>query len=183
MKRADTRARCRAASAAIAVAMLLAQPAVAGAQDADSLREAQDRAAIAELMWNYVRAIDSLDADAYPRVFTPDGAFLAGPSATRGPEALRKMVLDLRKGQEERRAKGETVPAMHHVMTNEHVEFIDRDTARIHYYWMTVFAGSPGSQPPRVAAAGRGVDELVRVDGKWLIRTRNVTPEDSAPRP
>ena len=32
--------------------------------------------------------------------------------------------------------------------------------------------------PPRVASAGRGVDELVRVNGKWLIKLRKVTPSD-----
>ncbi len=87
------------------------------------------------------------------------------------------MVTDLEKGQAERRARGEFVPAMHHVMSNEHVEFVDRDHARIHYYWMTVFAGTPTTPPPRVAAAGRGVDDLVRVEGKWLIQKRNVAPD------
>jgi uncharacterized protein (TIGR02246 family) len=165
-------------TAAIAAALLLATPGIAAAAEADVVREAQDRAEIAELMWTYVRAIDSLDEDAYAAVFTPDGAFLAGPNPTRGHEALRKMVADLEKSQADRRAKGESIPAMHHVMSNEHIAFIDRDRARIHYYWMTVFAGAPNTQPPRVAAAGRGVDELVRVDGKWLIQTRNVTPQD-----
>jgi uncharacterized protein (TIGR02246 family) len=165
-------------AAAVAALLLLAAPATAIAADADVIREAQDRVQIAQLMWNYVRALDSLNEDAYAAVFTPDGAFLAGPSATRGHEALRKMVTDLEKSQADRRAKGEVIPAMHHIVTNEHIEFIDRDRARINYYWMTVFAGAPNTQPPRVAAAGRGVDELVRVDGKWLIRTRNVTPQD-----
>jgi hypothetical protein len=29
-----------------------------------------------------------------------------------------------------------------------------------------------------VAAVGRSVDDLVRVDGKWLIRSRNVAPQN-----
>ncbi len=37
---------------------------------------------------------------------------------------------------------------MHHVITNAHIEFIDKDHARFHSYWMTVFAESPGSNPP-----------------------------------
>ncbi len=158
-------------AAAVAALLILATPAVAA--DADVLREARDRAQIAELMWNYVRAIDTLDEDAYVEVFTADGAF----GRTRGREALRKMVMDLEKNQADRRAKGESVPAMHHVMSNEHIEFIGPDHARIHYYWLTVFAGAPNTQPPRVAAAGRGVDELVRVNGRWLIKSRNVAPD------
>ena len=125
-------------------------------------------------MWRYVRAIDSFDQDAYAAVFTPDGAF----GATRGRDALRKMVTDLKKGQDDRRAKGEPLPSMHHMMSNAAIDFVDPDHARYTYYWMTVFAGAPGTQPPRVAAAGRGIDDVTRVDGRWLIRNRNVAPTD-----
>lgn len=164
----------RLTAASIAALMMVAAPAAAVAADADILRETQDRAQIAELMWNYVRAIDGFNPDAYAAVFTPDGAF----GATKGPDALRKMVSDLKKSQDDRRAKGEVIPAMHHVMSNDHIEFIDKDHARYHYYWMTVFAGAPGTNPPRLAAAGRGVDDLVRVNGRWLIQFRNVAPKD-----
>jgi len=151
----------------------------AAASDADLLRETKDRYEIEQLMWSYVRALDTLNEEAYVKVFTPDGSFAAGPNATRGHEALRKMVTDLKKSRAEREAKGEPKqPAMHHVITNAHIEFIDKDHARFNSYWMTVFAGAPNTQPPRVAAAGRGVDELVRVNGKWLIQSRNVAPQD-----
>jgi hypothetical protein len=161
-------------AAALAVLMLVATPGPAAASDADILRESQDRAAITQLMWTYVRAIDTLNPDAYAAVFTPDGTF----NAVKGSDALRKMVVDLKRSQDDRRAKGEAIPAMHHVMSNDHIEFIDKDHARYHYYWMTVFAGQPNGPAPRVAAAGRGVDEVVRVDGKWLIQSRNVAPRD-----
>jgi hypothetical protein len=161
-------------AAALAVLMLVATPGPAAASDADILRESQDRAAITQLMWTYVRAIDTLNPDAYAAVFTPDGTF----NAVKGSDALRKMVVDLKRSQDDRRAKGEAIPAVHHVMSNDHIEFIDKDHARYHYYWMTVFAGQPNGPAPRVAAAGRGVDEVVRVDGKWLIQSRNVAPRD-----
>jgi hypothetical protein len=41
-----------------------------------------------------------------------------------------------------------------------------------------VFGAAGEDTPLRVAAAGRGVDELVRVDGEWLIESRNVAPQD-----
>jgi hypothetical protein len=161
-------------AATLAVLMLVATPGRAEASDADILRESQDRAAITQLMWTYVRAIDTLNPEAYAAVFTPDGTF----NAVKGSDALRKMVVDLKKSQDDRRAKGESIPAMHHVMSNDHIEFIDKDHVRYHYYWMTVFAGQPNGPTPRVAAAGRGVDEVVRVGDKWLIRSRNVAPQD-----
>jgi hypothetical protein len=161
--------------AAAALLILTAPMPAIAASDADILRQAQDRAEISELEWNYVRAIDSLNADAYAQVFTPDGAF----GATKGSAALHQMVIDLKKSQADRAAKsGVPQAAMHHIVTNDYVRFIDRDHARMYYYWMTVFAGTPTTQPPRVAAAGRGQDDLVRVGGRWLIQTRNVAPKD-----
>lgn len=167
--------RKKLAVMALAAIMVAATPGAAIASDADIVRQAEDRAQIEALMWNYVRAIDSFNPDAYVSVFTPDGAF----GATKGSDALRKMVIDLKKSQDDRRAKGQQILAMHHIVTNASIEFIDKDHARYRYYWMTVFGGAAGVEPaPRVAAVGRGVDDVVRVNGKWLIQTRNVAPKD-----
>ncbi len=172
-----------------ALVLLISSVAACGASalasDADLARETRDRNEMQGLMWRYVRALDSWDAEGYAAVFTPDGQFGSGERAVKGRDALRKMVSDLKKGREERAAKGEAQAPMHHIITNPHVEFIDKDHARYYAYWMTVF-GSPARQgesqgqptPPRVAAAGRSIDELVRVDGKWLIKTRDVAPRD-----
>jgi uncharacterized protein (TIGR02246 family) len=151
----------------------------ASASDADILREAKDRAEIQDLMWRYARALDSLNEDAYAAVFTPDGSFTSGANTSKGHDALKKIVIDVEKRRTEREAKGEPKsPAMHHVITNANVVFIDKDNARHYSYWMTVFAAGGQQTPPRVAAAGRSVDELVRVNGKWLIKSRNVSPQD-----
>jgi len=151
----------------------------APASDADILRETQDRADIQQLMWKYVRALDSLNEDAYADVFTEDGQFGTGERAAKGREALEKVVTDVKKGRTEREAKGEPKsPAMHHVITNSSIEFVDKDHARYNAYWMTVFASGGKDVPPRVAAVGRSVDDVVRVKGKWLIKLRNVAPVD-----
>jgi hypothetical protein len=134
------------------------------ASDADILREAKDRAEIQDLMWRYARAL---------------GQFTSGQNVSKGREALRKIVIDVEKRRAEREAKGEgKSPAMHHVITNSNIVFVDKDHARHYSYWMTVFAAGGPSTPPRVAAAGRSIDELVRVNGKWLIKSRNVSPQD-----
>lgn len=149
----------------------------AAAADTDYAREARDRAEIEQLMWRYVRALDTFNSEAYVATYTNDGEFIAGGNAIKGHEALKKMIDNYRKDREERTTKGEAVPPMNHVMTNEYLEFIDKDHARLHSYWMTIFGAAKDIQP-RVAASGHGVDELVRVDGKWLIKLRNVTPQD-----
>ena len=71
-----------------------------GAQD-DAAREARDRAQIDELMWKYVRALDTLSADAYAANYTPDGSF----GATKGRDALKKMVGDLAARQADAKAR------------------------------------------------------------------------------
>jgi len=151
------------------------------ASDADILREAKDRADIAQLMWNYCRALDTFNEDAYASVYTEDGEFHAGTSmpATKGRAGLKKMVADLKKARVEREAKGEPkTPPMHHIITNSSIEFVDKDHARYNSYWMTVFEGVGRDVKPNVAAVGRGIDELVRVNGKWLIKYRDVQPKE-----
>jgi hypothetical protein len=149
------------------------------ASDADVLREFKDRAEIQQLMWRYVRALDSLNAEAYADVFTEDGQFGSGRNTVKGRAALSKMVADLKQARAEREAKGEPQsPPMYHVITNSNIEFVDAEHARYYAYWMTVFGAAGQDTPPRVAAAGRSIDELVRLNGQWLIQSRNVAPAD-----
>jgi uncharacterized protein (TIGR02246 family) len=147
------------------------------ADDAAVLREAQDRAAIEALMWRYVRALDSLDADAYAAVFTEDGTFGSGNTQRKGRADLKQMVADLNKGRADREAAGEKPAPMYHVIANHQITFTGANEARYDSYWMTVFGAVGRETPVRVAAAGRGVDQLVRVNGQWLIKNRNVAPQ------
>ncbi|MFB0610938.1 nuclear transport factor 2 family protein [Aurantiacibacter poecillastricola] len=154
-------------------ATLPTRPAPAPAASAPQDEQAA-RAEIESLMWRYVRAADTLDADAYASVFTPDGSF----NSTQGHEALRAMIEGMAEGQEQRRAEGTLNGKMYHVMANQTIEFVNPDHARVHYYWQTMFAGNDLANPPRIAAGGRGVDDVVRVDGEWLIQSRNVVPTE-----
>jgi hypothetical protein len=159
--------------------LALSAVAPAFASDADVIREARDRAEIEKLMWDYARALDTGNAEAYAAAYTADGAF----GETKGRDALKKMITDLNKSREERKAKGEVVWGTLHMTANHYVEFIDKDHAKIHAYWLTAFVpppAAPGAARPeqRVPFTGRSVDELVRVNGKWLIKSRNVAPKD-----
>ena len=137
----------------------------------DSVR-AEDRVAIEDLMWNYVHALDSGDAEGYAATFAPDGQFGRGDQAVKGREALRKMILDARQNLNVDDAGAENAPRMYHVVTNTHIEFMDEDHARYHAYWLgALTAGGTTS-------AGREVNELVRLNGQWLISVRDVAPQD-----
>jgi hypothetical protein len=151
----------------------------AGPNDEAILREARDRAEIEALMWRYVRALDSGDADAYAAAYTPDGVFKSSNgNATAGRDALKKMISDSRRSRAEREANGEPPrPQMYHMTTDSYVEFLSEDRALHHsYYFGAVVAGD--DTPARIAGPGRAVDELVRVNGQWLIQSRTVGLQD-----
>jgi hypothetical protein len=160
-----------------AVCAAAAASVVVSGQD-NSAREARDRAEIEELMWRYTRALDTGDGTAYAATYTVDGQFTAGGTPTRGRDALEKMVDAIGAQQAAAKAKGETRPAMYHMETNTWLEFVDRDHARHHAYYLTAFGAAGESTPLRVAAVGRSVDHLERVNGKWLIKSRDVAPRD-----
>jgi hypothetical protein len=158
-------------------AVALAASAVFGQDNA--AREAKDRAEIEELMWRYTRALDTGDGTAYAATYTVDGQFVAGANATKGHEALKKMVDALKEQEAAAKAKGEPArPPLYHMEANSWIEFIDKDHARYHAYYLTVFGAGGANVPPRIAAAGRSVNHLERVNGKWLIKLRDVAPKD-----
>lgn len=150
----------------------------AAAAKNDSQARPDDRAAIEKLMWNYVRALDTENPDAYAATYAPDGQFGSGPKAVKGRAALRKMIADYRRQSAEAEAKGQKRPPMYHMLMNSYLEFTGADRAHMEAYWQTVFAQNGPNAPARVAAAGREVDELVRINGQWLIQLRDVTPKD-----
>jgi uncharacterized protein (TIGR02246 family) len=132
----------------------------------------EDREAIEALMWRYARALDTADADGYAAVYAEDGQFGVGATATKGREALRNMIAGLAGGDDSANPR----PQLYHMTADTWIEFIDETHARHHSYWMTMRAAS-ADNPAGVAAVGVGVDDLVRIDGEWLIQVRNINAE------
>jgi len=143
------------------------------AQEHDVLQRMADREAIEELMWRYTRALDSFDPDAYVAVFTEDGSF----GDIKGRDALHKMMSDFRDGRAQQAAEGNPPAPMFHATENYWTEFISPTHARHHAYWVTYFGANGPDSPARMIAVGRGVDDLVKVNGQWLIQSRNVAPD------
>jgi hypothetical protein len=116
-----------ALTGALAALVISTASQLALAADADVIREYRDRAEIEGLMWRYTHALDTLDENAYAAVYTPDGSFGTGERASVGTDALKKIIADVKKRRAEQEAKGEKPDKMYHVLTNEHVEFVDKD--------------------------------------------------------
>jgi 3-phenylpropionate/cinnamic acid dioxygenase small subunit len=147
----------------------------ASKSDNDVLREARDRSEIEDLMWRYTRALDTGDGAAYAATYTTDGQFGTGANATKGREALQKLA----GGQPA--SSSATAPKrapMYHMTANERITFSDKDHARVEAYYLTARAAGGQDQPLSVLAVGRSIDDVVRVNGQWLIKSRNVAPTD-----
>ena len=79
-------------------------------------------------------------------------------------------------GESQRRASAASAVSL--METNTWIEFIDKDHANYHAYYLTASGAGGPNEPPRIAAAGRSVNHLERVNGKWLIKLRDVAPMD-----
>ena len=75
-------------------------------------------------MWKYTRALDKGDGPTYASTYTVDGQFGSGANATKGREALSKLVV-------RQPAAGEPARApLYHMELNHWIEFVDKDHAR-----------------------------------------------------
>jgi hypothetical protein len=139
-----------------------------------------DREAIEELQWRYDRALDKFDAGKYVALYTEDGSF----GQVKGRDALMKMMTGFtgpRPAAGQAAAAAAGPPKLQHATSNDWIEFTGPDSATIHYYWQTYALSQSGKldDPPKLLAAGNGVDEVVRQNGQWLFKSRQVTaPED-----
>jgi uncharacterized protein (TIGR02246 family) len=139
------------------------------AEHQQTMQRMEDRDAIEALMWRYDRALDRFETEKYVAVFTEDGSF----GATKGRDALRKMMSGFSGGPNGK-------PKLQHATSNYWIEFTGPATAKIHYYWQTYGLSATGKldDPPKLLAAGNGVDEVVKQGGQWLFQSRNFTATD-----
>jgi len=145
-------------------------PPPAAAAPAPAADRTADKDAIEALQWRYDRALDKFNADAYAALYTEDGSF----GQVKGREALKKMMTGF-SGREG------GPPKMQHATSNDWIEFTGPYSATIHYYWQTYALSQTGKldDPPKLLAAGNGVDHVVKQGGQWLFQSRQVTaPED-----
>lgn len=149
-----------------------------GAKDGlpDKSMLAQDRMEIEDTLRRYVRALDDSDLDAYLATLTDDAKFVSAEGSYAGKDAIRMYVEPVMRSRKQRReAEGAQATLTHHVVTNQSIEFTDRNSAVVRAYWMFVVAHG-ANKPMTVDLMGSSEDYLIRKDGKWLIRERRVAP-------
>ena len=146
------------------------------AQAAESNSLARDRMAIEATLRRYVRALDDSDLAAYLATLTEDARFVAAEGTYAGKDAIRKYVEPVMKSRLARREKeGAAATATHHVVTNQSLEFLDKDNVVVRAYWMFVVAHGAG-KPMSIEIMGSSEDYLRRSGRTWLIHERRVAP-------
>ncbi len=151
--------------------LVLCAPAIAKDKDAQRLL---DRNAIMDTMHKYIWTVDSLDADGYVSVFTPDAQIDSNGQLMQGHEAIRKVVTGMQASQAKNRAEGKPVGALYHVVSNERIAFQSDNQATYYSYWQTLRKGQDGRYA--TGGFGRSEDHLVKQkDGAWLIQYRKLT--------
>jgi uncharacterized protein (TIGR02246 family) len=145
---------------------------VAAEEPAAALQRLLDRAEIEELVVRYVTALDTLDADAYEGVFTADGEYDVTGRVYKGRAAIRKIVTDLQAARARNEAAGTPSAQLYHVMSNSSIEILDATNARHQSYAQTVRLADNGQFV--AGFMGRYEDVLVKVDGRWFIKSRKL---------
>ena len=164
---------------------------------------ADDRAAIENLMFRYVYAMDFRDPQRYAGTFAPDGVLNYAGGTLTGRTAIANMIQGLKDGDDRRGAGGTPFPTpqprTHHYVTNVALD-IEGDHATGRAYWVSIGDDGPVQQvPPRAANApprpagypaprpsnptaritgfGHYEDEEVKINGKWLFKSRHIFNE------
>lgn len=158
----------------LAALTLLAPCSAAVAQTPFTPAQMADREAIHETMQKYVWTVDSLDADGYASVFTPDAVIDSNGALIKGHDAIRKVVTDLDARQAANKAAGKPAGRLYHVISNERIELTGATTAIYRSCWQTMRKGDDGRYT--AGGFGRSEDHLVKQrNGQWLIESRKLT--------
>jgi len=121
----------------------------------------EDRVSIMELLARYARCLDSGDLDGYVNNFAPDGV-LFGNHVGHGQ--IREYV-----GQVIERRSADPSRRMHFVGFPVIEGNAQHVTVHSYLLWLQLGAESP------VSAAAEYVDECIKLNGRWVFKTRAIT--------
>ena len=132
-----------------------------------------DRMQIEEMIINYYQELGGGAHSNLSEYFTEDAIFIVNGKRYNGRKAIDDIYKELgSQASKLRQGKG------HMLMTNLSVQFQDENTATARVIWTGVMNDNL-KVPPRVFEQGREYDTLVKIDGTWFFKQRNIV-SDSA---
>lgn len=156
------------ATAALAATMAMSAPVFAGYAD--------DRAEIENVSNKYMVAVDAGDIETVMSTWAEDGVLEWVYGVEHGKEAIRKAMSGFGGARRVEIPEGATSrPRTRHQIIN-HVIDVEGDTARTTAYWFALTNNTP-QKDVQLLYMGHYEDVLVRVNGKWLFKSRKVFNE------
>lgn len=160
-------------AAAAALLVSVAAPALAGYAD--------DRAEIENLSNRYMIAVDAGDIETVMSTWAEDAVLESVFGVQRGKAEIRKAMSAFGGARPVAIPEGATSrPRTRHQIIN-HVIDIDGNTAKTIAYWFALTNNTP-QKDVQLLYFGHYEDELVKVNGKWLFKTRKVFNESQPNR-
>jgi uncharacterized protein (TIGR02246 family) len=133
------------------------------------LQALEDREAIRELLFEYRRALDEKDFDAYADLFGDDGEFVTDGRSVRGRSEILAMLADLQAAGALSLEAGDD----RHLVANVEIR-VDGDRATARSTWVYLTREGEG---PNLAMVGHYEDELRRTAAGWRF-ARRAAPRD-----
>lgn len=139
------------------------------------LQALEDEQEIRTLYSRYMHYLDHRDMVKYSETFTEDGVVLADQGKWEGRAAMQKMF-DPKPGPDGKPRKG--VEEMTHMVTDI-VIHVDGNTARGWGKYFAFFRATPGVRDRAVVSGIGGYNDwLVKVNGHWLFKKREILKAD-----
>lgn len=135
----------------------------------------EDEAAIRQVYARYMFYLDHRDMARYVQLFTEDGVVTDGQRSWEGRDAMMKMF------EPKPGADGKPRPVVEEMTHMNSMDFnirIDGDTAETWGKYFAFFHAKPGVRDrPTVAGIGGHDDLLVKVNGEWKFKKRQILRE------
>ena len=134
-----------------------------------------DRIQIEDLLTRYYYDLSQGKAHELSEYFTADAMLDVDGTIANGRDAIAKLY----GGGPSRKPDAAPRPQNHMLLTNPVIE-VRGNRAIAHVLWTGVSNSGVG-KPPTVTEQGREDSELVKVDGKWLIKRRYISSDSGLP--
>lgn len=157
----------------VVLTLALAAFPAAAAESTGTLQTLADRAAIQEVGYRYINALDTRDVDMYLSVFTEDAVYDVEGTLYTGHEQLRGIITGLQQSRDDLIKQGKPVVDLYHTNINPVIDIISTTEARYQAYWQTLRKADDNSM--RIGGMGMIKDELVKQNGVWRIKKRVLT--------
>src|SRR5262249_37374160 len=142
---------------------------------------ADDRAEIENLSNRYMVAVDAGDIEAVMSTWAEDGVLVWVNGTERGKAAIRKAMSNFGGARKVDIPEGATSRQRTHHQIINHVIDVKGDTATTIAYWFAMTNNTP-QKDVQLLYFGHYEDELARVNGKWLFKSRKVFNESQPNR-